>query len=129
MIQDKLSKSSENLNPIYFTMTIKEKSLYLEGVLHYSDDLLMLEVDPFTKESQSLQSSFHNLSKQAISRLQSIPYDSDFMTLTETAAEEVQKITGFGRVMIYQFDSDGHGEVVAEVKDAHLDPYKGLRYP
>ena len=31
--------------------------------------------------------------------------------------------------MIYKFSGEGHGEVVAEVKNDDLEPFMGLHYP
>jgi len=45
------------------------------------------------------------------------------------AAREVRRLTGFDRVMVYQFLSDGSGAVVAEEKEAHLTPFLNHRYP
>ncbi len=49
--------------------------------------------------------------------------------LLESAAMEVQKLIEYDRVMIYKFAEDGHGEVVAEVKNQELEPFLGLHYP
>ena len=49
--------------------------------------------------------------------------------LWTAAARELHTITGFDRVMIYHFHPDDHGEVVAEVAAAGMDPYLGLHYP
>ncbi|HXU74557.1 MAG TPA: ATP-binding protein [Polyangia bacterium] len=43
--------------------------------------------------------------------------------------DEVKRLTGFERVMLYRFDDDGHGSVDAEARDPSLDAYLGLRYP
>jgi light-regulated signal transduction histidine kinase (bacteriophytochrome) len=43
--------------------------------------------------------------------------------------KEVRKLTGFDRVMIYRFDHEGHGTVIAEDRLQILSPYLGLRYP
>jgi len=53
----------------------------------------------------------------------------DLPTLTQIAADEVRAITGFDRVMIYRFDRDWNGEVVAEAKREDLEPFFGLHYP
>ena len=45
------------------------------------------------------------------------------------AARQVRALTGFDRVMVYRFDEDGAGEVVAELADRDLPPFLGLRYP
>lgn len=41
----------------------------------------------------------------------------------------VQALTGFDRVMGYQFQPDDHGVVVAEVRQEHLESFLGLHYP
>ncbi|RMI13972.1 SpoIIE family protein phosphatase [Cellulomonas triticagri] len=49
--------------------------------------------------------------------------------LYDTAARHVRRLTGFDRVMIYRFDAEYNGEVVAEAKRADLEPFLGLHYP
>jgi light-regulated signal transduction histidine kinase (bacteriophytochrome) len=51
--------------------------------------------------------------------------------LLNTATGLVKELTGFHRVMIYQFDSSWNGLVVAELVDprATKDLYKGLHFP
>jgi diguanylate cyclase (GGDEF)-like protein len=41
----------------------------------------------------------------------------------------IRQITGFDRVMVYKFDPDGHGHVVAEEKAAEMEPFLDLHYP
>ncbi|WP_421997747.1 HWE histidine kinase domain-containing protein [Reyranella sp.] len=45
------------------------------------------------------------------------------------AARNMRALTGFDRVMIYRFDQDGSGEVIAESANAGLESYLGLHYP
>nr|WP_321986178.1 GAF domain-containing protein [uncultured Lichenicoccus sp.] len=49
--------------------------------------------------------------------------------LFEIAAREIRQLTGYDRVMIYRFDPDRHGEVVAEARAPHLKPFLGMHYP
>ncbi len=49
--------------------------------------------------------------------------------LAMEGAQAIRAITGFDRVMVYQFNEDGSGSVIAEVKQPGMDPYLGLRYP
>jgi diguanylate cyclase (GGDEF)-like protein len=56
----------------------------------------------------------------------------DTRSLTDLAIRivtEIRRLTGYDRVMLYQFDADDHGRVVAEDRQPHLEPYLGLRYP
>jgi two-component system, chemotaxis family, sensor kinase Cph1 len=53
-------------------------------------------------------------------------------TLSElyaTAARAVRDLTGFDRVMVYRYDAEYNGEVVAESKREDLNSFLGLHYP
>lgn len=49
--------------------------------------------------------------------------------LCHTAAALVRELTGFDRTLVYQFDKDWHGTVVAEDRNAVLPSYLDLRFP
>lgn len=55
----------------------------------------------------------------------------DLDQLLNIATGLVKELTGFHRVLIYQFDSSWNGLVVAELADpkASIDLYKGLHFP
>nr|WP_209262243.1 GAF domain-containing protein [Thiorhodococcus minor] len=63
-------------------------------------------------------------------RLYRMPYtEHDWVAQCQYLADELRSATGFERVMIYRFRSDGCGEVISESLAEGLDPYLGLRYP
>ncbi|MGY1607978.1 SpoIIE family protein phosphatase [Geodermatophilus sp. SYSU D00700] len=49
--------------------------------------------------------------------------------LYDTTARAVRDLTGFDRVMVYRYDADYNGEVVAEARAGHLGSFLGLHYP
>lgn len=49
--------------------------------------------------------------------------------LLDVIAREMRRITGFDRVLIYAFDSQFNGTVVAESRNAALPSYLDLRFP
>ena len=51
------------------------------------------------------------------------------LELVQLAARETRRITGFDRVMVYQFDSDWNGVVIAEDRNETLPSYLDLRFP
>ena len=63
------------------------------------------------------------------SMLASLPSKSGAVELLQSATKSLRRLTGFDRVMGYQFLDDGTGEVVAEEKSPGVDPFLGLRYP
>jgi diguanylate cyclase (GGDEF)-like protein len=49
--------------------------------------------------------------------------------LCRIAVNDVRRITGYDRVMIYRFDADGDGDVIAENHAPGVAGFLGLRYP
>lgn len=49
--------------------------------------------------------------------------------LADETARILKALTGYDRVMVYRFDEEGHGEVFAEEREAHLEAFLGNRYP
>ncbi|MFL4471617.1 HWE histidine kinase domain-containing protein [Tateyamaria armeniaca] len=50
-------------------------------------------------------------------------------TLFEKSVRLLQVLTGFDRVMVYEFDGDGNGKIQAEALTGPLEPYLGLNFP
>ena len=53
----------------------------------------------------------------------------DLPAFFREGARQVRALTGFDRVMVYRFDRDGSGSVVAEAARAGIGSFLGLRYP
>ena len=53
----------------------------------------------------------------------------DLPELLRVTADVISTLTGFDRVLVYQFDDDDHGEVVSEACAPDLPPYLGLHFP
>lgn len=47
----------------------------------------------------------------------------------EAVLRDIHALTRYPKAMLYRFLPDGSGEVVAELSDAALDKYQGLRFP
>lgn len=98
-----------------------------DAVFHRnSEGILILELEPaFSRENIPFL-SFYHLAKASINQLEKTSNLRDFCQII---VQEVRKVTGFDRVMLYKFDDDGHGSVVAEEKLESMEPYLGLHYP
>jgi light-regulated signal transduction histidine kinase (bacteriophytochrome) len=51
------------------------------------------------------------------------------LELLQAITRQVKDLTGFNRVLLYQFDQAGHGTVLAEENDGALPSYLHLRFP
>ena len=68
-------------------------------------------------------------STSVMGAIQRLGLAQDAAELRHSAAEEIRRITGFDRVMVYRFFDDGHGEVAGESADPAMESYLGLHFP
>jgi chemotaxis family two-component system sensor kinase Cph1 len=115
--------------PLVLTLEDLPPTAALAGVevdirVHRSGDRIVVEVESLGA-SGAVALSYHS-ARGAMARLSS----ADSVTaLTGHLAHEVRELTGFDRVMVYRFDQDWNGEVVAEDRRSDLNPFLGLHYP
>ncbi|KAG6692071.1 hypothetical protein I3843_10G091000 [Carya illinoinensis] len=124
------SREISLLNPVWVYSRSIQKPFY--AILHRIDVGIVIDLEPAGSGDPafSLAGAVHSqkLAVRAISRLQSLP-GGDIGVLCDTVVEDVQKLTGYDRVMVYKFHDDDHGEVVSEIRRSDLEPYLGLHYP
>ncbi|MEO5534647.1 MAG: diguanylate cyclase [Pseudolysinimonas sp.] len=93
-----------------------------DAIVHRVDRLVVVEFEPAIAGHEYARTSVVS----AIQRLSAI---TDIGELRRTATASIREITGFDRVTMYHFHSDGHGEIVAEDRHPDLEPYLGLHFP
>ncbi|WP_338010947.1 diguanylate cyclase [Planktothrix prolifica] len=96
-----------------------------DGILHRHQGIVILELEP-TQDQNVTFINFYHLVRGSICKIQSA---NNFKDLSQFLAEEIRKIIEFDRVMIYQFDQDNNGVVIAEDKRQDLESFSGLHYP
>lgn len=98
-----------------------------DAVFHRSTDgSLVLELEPALTPEAIPFLSFYHLARASIGQLEQVSRLGEFC---QVIVQEVRNVTGFDRVMLYRFDQDGHGEVVAEDKTGEMESYLGLHFP
>lgn len=124
------SREISLLNPILVYSRSKVKPFY--AILHRIDVGIVIDLEPARSGDPALSLAgavqSQKLAVRAIARLQALP-GGDIGVLCDTVVEDVQKLTGYDRVMVYKFHDDEHGEVVSEIRRSDLEPYLGLHYP
>jgi chemotaxis family two-component system sensor kinase Cph1 len=73
--------------------------------------------------------SFPNTYQAVRGTISELNRASSLQELYDITAEAVRTLTGFDRVMVYRYDADYNGEVVAEAKLPELNSFLGLHYP
>ena len=106
-----------------FGVVLTGGGLRCDVALHVMHDTVVIEGEPCV-DDPSINAGA--MVRGMIARLQQT---SELRTFYRVAAREMRAVTGFDRVMIYRFDHDGSGEVIAESARSGLESYLGLHYP
>ena len=105
----------------------REDYAVFDAVFHRnSEGILVLELEPAISEDNIPFLSFYHLAKASINQLQASANLEDYC---QVIVETVRKVTGFDRVMLYKFNENDHGCVLAEDKLESMEPYLGLNFP
>ncbi|KAF3627840.1 putative pre-mRNA-processing factor 6-like [Capsicum annuum] len=110
-------------------VTLVSESLLLRIHWLKIDVGIVIDLEPFNSSDPALLLAgavqSQKLAIQSITRLQSL-LSGDIGILCDTAMKDVQKLTGYYRVMVYKFHDDNHGEIVFEIRGLDLEPYLGV---
>ncbi len=86
--------------------------------------LLIVEMQPALSERYSATATARiNLCTRQLDCPASLDH------LLELVVPVVRRETGYDRTMVYRFNEDGHGEILAEDKEPEIEPLLGLHYP
>ena len=92
---------------------------------HWVEGLVVLELEPVLPGSAARRVHLG----QVLDNFARVRALNELPLKLQQAAEQIRTLTAYDRVMIYRFDADWHGEVIAEARRADLEPYLGLHYP
>jgi chemotaxis family two-component system sensor kinase Cph1 len=98
----------------------------LSGLLHYSHDLLIIELE---KATELRNRSFFDVFQEVKQFMNVLDQAKTLTELAEVTVRELRKISGFDGVLMYQFDENWNGTVIAEEKDQRLEAYLGQTFP
>ena len=106
----------------------------LEGSVHrLSGGGLVVELEavdppaPGVPEAISLPSEA--LAQHLAAGVQRFTAAASLGTLADGVAQVFRELTGYDRVMVYKFDPDGHGKIIAEARNPRLESLLGHHYP
>ncbi|AEE44923.1 SpoIIE family protein phosphatase [Cellulomonas fimi] len=117
-------------NPLQLLVPTPGGDLEVDAVLHrvVSGDttLLVIELEPATGPRPF---SFPNTYQAVRGVVEQLNRAHELTEMYDITAREVRALTGFDRVMVYRFDAEYNGEVVAEARRDDLNAFLGLHYP
>ena len=98
----------------------------MDCIVHRHEGVLIVELE-LREGAYSLEPV--NLDTDLRSPLSRMEQAADISDLSQLAASEIERLSGFDRVMVYRFDEEWNGEVIAESMSPSPVSYLGLRFP
>ncbi len=112
--------------PAYIGTITLANGAHFDVLAHAWDGLLILECESVNRPGAA---DFRHLYPLIGDFLLKVNGAASITALSELAARHVRAVTGYGRALVYQFDNDGHGKVLAESKEDGYESYLGQHFP
>lgn len=129
-LREFLSHNSSERNPLLFdAVSLAAKpGLRFDAIVHGVNGSVVLELEPSGRSGPRKAASpdYFVEVKRTLTRISTAP---SLLSLCSTLAEEIRRMTGLDRVMIYRFHEDESGEVFAESRREGLQAWLNFRYP
>jgi light-regulated signal transduction histidine kinase (bacteriophytochrome)/CheY-like chemotaxis protein len=106
-----------------FGVEIQPGKPFYDLSIHFSGAYLVVEAEPSVIEADVNSGELVRLMLERIRKTRGMT------ELAREAARQLKVLSGFDRVMVYQFHPDGSGEVIAEAAETGLEKFLGLHYP
>lgn len=98
-----------------------------EGLLHRHQGVLILELEIHVDNFQPRNVAGLNTNLGRM--LQRLQVATTMQQLYDVSVREIQAMTGYDRVLIYRFEEEGHGQVIAEASAPSMEVFNGLFFP
>ena len=97
----------------------------LDASLHRSAGLLVLEFEAADPSDRYAADPLAGVQEM----IRGFDESPSLKALCQLAAERVRAVARYDRVLVYRFMHDDSGWVIAESREAHLEPFLDLHYP
>lgn len=124
------SKFTNNVHklPIQFTFKVNGTEKKYLSVTHAKENYFILELEEVQKSDEK-DGSFVSIYQDIKQATYAIDSADTLEEVYQTTLKELKRISGFDKIMIYQFDEDWNGIVVGEIMEEGMESYLGLRFP
>ncbi len=124
-LQQTLDKLGQDGKLHYLRAISFDGARYFDMLAHGRDGLILIEFEPVERpvaDFSLLYPLLNNFLSQADD-------NTSVEAMCQLACAEIKRITGFGRVLAYCFDDDGHGHVIAEERERAYHSYLHQHFP
>ncbi|MHA6718213.1 HWE histidine kinase domain-containing protein [Sphingomonas sp. RS6] len=118
-----LLRGGDALERLFGIKALKRQDRAYDLALHIVGDTIIVEGEVCTADATSDTASTIRAMMGRLDEKEALP---EFF---REGARQVRALTGFDRVMVYRFETDGSGVVVAEAAKSGIGSFLDLRYP
>ena len=110
--------------PLHLDLNTEAKVRNCVALVHHKPEYIILEI-----EESDEQQSFIEIFQEVKSSMETINNSETIEELCQCTIEELKRLSGFDKVMMYKFDENWNGTVIAEVAEEGMERYLGLTFP
>ena len=119
--------------PLQLSTAVGGTARHWAGLLHRlpTQGVLVLELEPPDGggPAGAVVPEDPAMLDQLSANVQRLGQAASIGALADAVVRSVRDMTGYDRVMVYKFDPDGHGKIIAEARDPRLETLLGHHYP
>lgn len=128
IIQERMQASGGGKLPLSIRFGEGDHSESSMVILHRKESYFVLEID-LPEYIRKEPGSFTQVFQEIKGLIAIIERAETVDEVCRTAAKAIKDLSGFDKVMLYSFDEDWNGSVLAEEKEPGMDSYLGLKFP
>ncbi len=123
LLRDRIAnlRGEDSVERMFSVHLLNDNSLF-DVAVHRTGRTIILECEPAKGDEIEVSSMVRGM----VARLGAT---EQVGSILREGARQLRMLTGFDRVMVYRFDPDGSGEVVAEALEPGIDSFHGLHFP
>ncbi|WP_207535485.1 GAF domain-containing protein [Desertivirga arenae] len=124
LLEDSFSKTISDKIPLNLYIKKGDTQAEYIALVHKKDELLVAEL-----EKADTRKSFTEVFQEMKYVMAEVNSAISIESICQISVAALKKLAGFDRVLMYQFDADWNGTVIAEEREQDMEPYIGLKFP
>ena len=127
LLQERFSQPIEGKIPL--TLSFEQDGVLKKflSLVQAQEQYYMIEIEK--EPTGATDDSFIAVYQELKYVIAAIEATETFEETAQLVVTELKRISGFDKIMVYQFDADWNGTVIAEAKEEGMDTYLGLKFP
>ncbi len=114
--------------PMDFSLKLGDQAIDFSSLVHFKEAYILMEWEKKDKDAEEF-ASFKHIYHDVRFIMAAIKDCSSIKELGDIVTAEIKKLSGFDRILLYQFDKDWNGKVISENKISSMQSYLGLQFP